>query len=336
MGIKKYVIAALLLLIVITGFIFSLQVGDYRLQIFSHSLNMPVFVWFIIPYVLLLIVSIIHMLYHGAKSYLFDRAVENDKIKLYSYIKVLLLQKDEDPEFKTRRFKDLAQILAQFTFDIKVSEFVSSHKDLNEAANMLLDIKDGTYIPNKKLKLGEDNPWAKKNLENKIASDMGFCEDILKRFESYSKELVKKAFLRFLEEKDTESLIKINKKLVLDKCMLFALLEKNKKEKYIFEEEDIKNFLSQKDLLLIDFVKFVKIYKAKITPDEMIALFEELSSKNEELMQAYIYVLFEFEMIEKAEDILSNANDEEYMPFKALLELKKEGKQYSMDSISYK
>jgi len=336
MGIKKYIIAALLLLIVIAGFIFSLQVGDYRLQVFSYSLNMPVFVWFIIPYILLLIVSIIHMLYHGAKSYLFDRAVENDKIKLYTYIKILLLQKDEDPEFKTRRFKDLAQILAQFTFDINVSEFKSSHKDLNEVANMILDIKDGTYIPNKKLKLSEDNLWAKKNLENKIASDMGFCEDILKRFEAYSKELVKKAFLRFLEENDTETLIKINKKIVLDKCMLFALLEKNKNEKYIFEDEELKSFLSHKDMLLLDCVKFIKLYKAKITPDKMISLFEELSNKNEELMQAYVYVLFEFEMIEKAEEFLNNANENDYMPFRALLELKKQGKQYSMDNISYK
>jgi hypothetical protein len=52
-------------------------------------------------------------------------------------------------------------------------------------------------------------------------------------------------------------------------------------------------------------------------------------------LDAYVYILFEYEMIEKVRDIFANTSKEELTAFKALLELKDSGKQYTLDSICY-
>jgi hypothetical protein len=41
-------------------------------------------------------------------------------------------------------------------------------------------------------------------------------------------------------------------------------------------------------------------------------------------------------MIEKVKEIVSATSDDEYTAFKALLDLKDAGKQYNLESLSYK
>jgi hypothetical protein len=70
-------------------------------------------------------------------------------------------------------------------------------------------------------------------------------------------------------------------------------------------------------------------------PDQLIKLLEELSIDNEAATEAYLYVLFEYEMIDEARSILSGSAQNEYKPYKALLDLKDAGKYYNLDHMCY-
>ena len=85
-----------------------------------------------------------------------------------------------------------------------------------------------------------------------------------------------------------------------------------------------------------DFIMLAKNYETILKPDQIIALFEKLSSEIEDATSAYLHVLFEYEMITKAKEVLVNTKDGEYSPFKALLDLKEAGKHYNLEAISYK
>ena len=86
-----------------------------------------------------------------------------------------------------------------------------------------------------------------------------------------------------------------------------------------------------------DLITIIKDYKKLMTPDQIIKLFEDLAQEKEEYTTSYLYVLSEYEMIDKMRDILVNSGANEYIPFKALVDLKDAGKHtYSLDALSFK
>ena len=46
-----------------------------------------------------------------------------------------------------------------------------------------------------------------------------------------------------------------------------------------------------------------KLYKNNMLPDDLLKIFEELSNNNEKAQDSYLYVLFEYEMIDTIRDI---------------------------------
>jgi len=53
MGLKSYIISTILLIIVLFGFVHSLELGEYTLSLFGFSETLPVSVWFVLPIIFL-------------------------------------------------------------------------------------------------------------------------------------------------------------------------------------------------------------------------------------------------------------------------------------------
>ena len=66
-------------------------------------------------------------------------------------------------------------------------------------------------------------------------------------------------------------------------------------------------------------------------PEQRMKLFEILSDENEDAMDAYLYTLYDLEMIAPANAILDNSQSDEYQNFKAYRALKECGKNFSID-----
>ncbi len=120
-------------------------------------------------------------------------------------------------------------------------------------------------------------------------------------------------------------------------------VKKQNKEKINFPETGYKwNQLGKlaetfyEDYKNDDFIMLAKNYETILKPDQIIELFEKLSVELEDATPAYLHVLFEYEMIDKAREVLANTKNGEFSPFKALLDLKEAGKHYNLEAISYK
>ncbi len=70
-------------------------------------------------------------------------------------------------------------------------------------------------------------------------------------------------------------------------------------------------------------------------PDDLLKIFEEISNLNELALDSYLFVLFEYEMLDTIREIFSSSAQDELLPYKALLELKDSGKQYTLDTLCY-
>ena len=339
MGLKKYIIGSLLLAIIVFGYTFSIEAGDYRVQIVDFTLILPVAVWVVLPMVTLLVLTIIHILFYGLKNYFTLKAVTKDSQAVIGLINKRLLKETSNANFQNENFKDIGAILKQLDIDVSDSNFSAEDKDIAKTVENKFNIQSGKYIPSKELKLEANNPIMIENTKNRILLDDNYALEVLKSSDKYEQAVIKDAFLKVLDSKSMTSIKKVLSELTLDKDMVKGLLKKDSEQnpEFAMTNDLILNAIKKVDLSNCELIEIIKNYKKSMSPDQILKLFEDLSIEKEEYTSAYLYVLAEYEMIDKMRDILINSGTNEYVAFKALVDLKDAGKHtYSLDTLSYK
>lgn len=337
MGFKQYVVFSVVFIAAIFGYLYSLELGDYRVTVLDISLTLPVAAWIIVPLVLLFVATIGHILFYGLINVFKQRAINKDHEAMINLIKSNLLEKSAPKRFKSKSFKNLSSILNQFNLSVKDSTFSSTDADLNKIVANLQDIKAGKFINDKSLKLNEVSSLANENLINKVNEQIDFAVDVLKKTENYAPNVVRQAFLNVLEQKTMTTVKKLYKNINLDKELSKKLFEKDAaNNEFGFTAEEILKIVKDLEFSTEDYVGLAKTYESILQPDQIIALFEKLSTELEDATPAYLHVLFEYEMIDKVREIVAPSPESEYTAFKALLDLKDAGKHFDLESISYK
>jgi len=80
-----------------------------------------------------------------------------------------------------------------------------------------------------------------------------------------------------------------------------------------------------------DYINASKILSKTMIPDQRIKLFETMSNDDEKVIDAYIYTLFDLEMLAPANAILDNSQDNEYLSFKAYSSLRENGEHFDIN-----
>jgi len=295
---------------------------------------LPVYVWIVVPTIILFIFTLLHMFYYGIKNYFAKRAILKDVDIIKSIVKKRLLKEKSNDLLSTNDFKDLGEILKEL--EINLPENFSFHsKDFDEVVNKIKTINEEKYIPLKELELSSDNYYYKLNLKNRIKNDSNFAIEVLRSSSKYSKDLVELAFDKTLENKPMTIIKKFLSELDLDENMIKKLLEKNvaASKEFALSNEELLKYIKQVNYTNEELIKLAKEFKNTLSPDQLIKLYEELSMSDEKYTYAYLYVLFDFQMIDKAKDILASSQPNEYKVYKALLDLRIAGKHYSLDDL---
>lgn len=339
MGLKRYILGSLLLAIIVFGYTFSIEAGDYRVQILDFTLILPIALWVVLPMITLLVLTILHILFYGLKNYFAFNAIAKDSKALSTLINKRLLKQTSNVNFQNKDFKEVGSILNQLDLDVTNSNFSSPNKDITKSVEQRFNIKSGKYVSSKELKLEASNPLMVDNLKNKIDLDDSFALDVVKNPTKYDQEILKYAFFKVLDTKSITTIKKLIEELTLDKEMVEALLSKDSEQKpeFAMTNDIILKLINKVDFSNAELIELSKKYKKSMSPDQLIKLYEDLASEKEEYTTAYLYVLSEYEMIDKMRDILVNSGTDDYIPFKALVDLKDAGKlTYSLDTLSYK
>ena len=99
--------------------------------------------WLILPISLLAVASILHILWYGIIDYFRKRAMSKDYENLIKMIRLDLLEKNEEFNFKTTEFKNLSSIISQLKIDTKdiVTKLEKHLENLTQSElNQLLNI----------------------------------------------------------------------------------------------------------------------------------------------------------------------------------------------------
>jgi hypothetical protein len=336
MGLKKYIAFSLLLIIAVYIFVFSIQSGSYTVNILDYSLGLPIAVWMILPISVLFIATILHIVFYGFKNYLQASAIKKDEENIIDFFKDLLLENNSNKKFKQKALKELSEILVQMKLSPNSETFESTNSDIKNIVNNIIKINSGEYVSDKSFKFNKNGKVSQKNILNRVTNDVDYSIEVLKKSKEFSEKIVKAAFTNVVKNKTMTTIKKLLDGLKLDKDMVFELMQKDSENsEFALEHDAIIKYTKDVEFNKEDYLAFAKLYKKSVKPDELIKMFETISNDNESAIDAYLVILFEYEMIDKVRETLNAYKKEQYQSFRALLDLKDSGKYYTLENLCY-
>ncbi|WP_457596171.1 hypothetical protein [Hydrogenimonas sp.] len=334
MHLKRYTLAALLLIAAVGTYVYQVvTTADYSLDILGIHIDLPIAVWVVVPMVLLYLASLFHMTYYGFKAYMRRKRVTSDIEKLADALFWDILKSPKKHNYFDKRIKPVGAALDYGCDDFTKLDKKAVHEQIRDAIDIITAIRHGEVLDLSKYKLDKSNPYAIQNALNMLAHEPERAEEVLRRVPYYDAKVIRKAIEIFIEKADDKEIEKyqdfIDKEVFMH---LIDTLDGREKEKMV-TLATIEKLLERIEPDSCDYMvvsrKLVKHY----TPHELLALFEKLLAKDEKAFSAYVFTLIEFEMLDKANELLQDTQRGEYLDFKAYLDLRKAGKHYPIDLL---
>jgi len=335
MYLKRYTIASMLLMILVGWYVYAFVTqGTYAVEFLSLKLPaISISVLVVAPLIILYIASMLHMSFYSFVNTLDRRKYDKDYDKFVdSIVEAFLGKENRHTSYKTQRYELLGKLLdsSKLMSDGSLSADTSSEK-INNVLSIMEELKSGKVVDLKKYYLNENNQLIKINHSNMYKNGDISAEEILSSKAKYNHELCREVYIDFVKESPLYAIESYNE--YLTKESLLIILERINADDNTLEisNESLIELLYKLELNSDDYIKISKTLSFNMIPEQRIKLFEILSENNEEVMGAYLYTLFDLEMIEQASEILNISQDDEFLNFKSYLDLKKCSKNYNID-----
>jgi len=333
MKLGLYTFAAIILIALVGAFVYTLELGAYRLELVNITL--PITLWIVLPALLLFIFTVGHMMFYGMRNYFQIKKWKKDTKSLEDAMYWSLVNEPKEQKYVIPEVKSSASLLSKSSLLVTDNTEGLSPR-LSKVVNIIQKIKNGDYVDLKEEKMTKvfntGNPILIKNRLNCLESDDKFVEDVMKSTSNYSKEVQKEALNIFIQKTDFEKARKYTK--VFDVPNFLALLNKVTSEDDLLLTKDILSaFVKDLKLSCADFIKIAEVTKKYFKPDENLALFNTYQKENDKAQNAYLYLLFEYELLDQVRVYLDEHDDGEFIKFRALFELKQQNAKYKLEDI---
>jgi len=335
MRLGLYIFASLTLGALIGVFAYTVNPNHYIVEVMGVNLNFPIAIWLIIPMAILLVFTILHMLFYSLKGYFKLKKWQKDATTLDDAMYWSLVNEPKDQKYSINNIETSANLLAKSSLVINDTVEGLSPK-LSKVLNLINKIKAGEYIDLKEHKMAkvfnEGNPILIQNRLNRLMTDEKFVEEVMKSASSYS-DLVKGQALEIFAKKATFFKSRQYAKVFDVKNFLIMLKRINNEDEMGLTKDILGDFVNALKLNCSDFVKIANITKKQFRPDENLALFKGYQSENPKAQNAYLYLLFEYELLDEVTAYLEEQEEGEFIKFRALYDLKKENMNYKLEDL---
>ena len=335
MRLGLYIFAALTLSVIIGAFAYTINPNNYVVEIMGINFNFPVAVWLILPMLLLLAFTIVHMLFYSLKSYFKLKKWQRDAATLDDALYWSLVNEPKEQKYAIAEIASSAALLGKSSLNV-LDNVEGLSPRLAKVLNIINKIKNGEFIDLKEHKMAkvfnEGNPLLIQNRLNRLESDEKFVEEVMKSSSSYS-DMVRGQALEIFARKETFFKARKYAKVFNVKNFMVMLERVNHEEEMGLTSEILNDFVSTLKLACSDFVKIADVTKKQFTPDENLALFKQYQTDNPKAQNAYLYLLFEYELLDAVAAYLEEHEESEFVKFRALYELKKEHKNYKLEDL---
>ncbi len=339
MFIKRYSVAAFILMAVVGWYVYAYLTNDTMALNFFGYFELPplsIALLVVIPTFLLYVASVLHMSFYNMLAKLKQRKSQKDYEKLFDSITDAYLGKKERKHtFKTAEFELFGKLLDNSVVfpnaDIALDTNDERTKKLNAALQAIKDIQSGEVVELKSFALETDNPLYIQNQRNMYKKGNLKAEDILSHAQKYTKELCQEVYGDYVSSATVANIEKY-KEFLTKETLLKILARINADENSLeMNNEAIVSLMKSLDLKHEDYMQISKVTAKSMNPDQRIKLFEILSAEEEEAVEAYLYTLFDLEMLDPAYALLEISQPDEYKKFKAYKALRENNQNFNIE-----
>ena len=319
---RRFFLYSIIYIGIIWLVIFSFINQNYALNILGYSLDIPIATWVVLPLILFAILALFHMSYYGFKIYLEGRAMRNDA-QIYNVLaKEIYLGLESNKDFKTDLFNASSEVTKSLSPWLNLGKPNFENSDLKAAYELCFEVKNGKVCDLKKFKLLKSNPLYIQNEKNKIKADYKYAITILSNKDT-NDELISLASKALVENATFLELSKFNP--IYTNSDIFILIDRYVNDKFEISTNDIFATISKVKFTQNEYIQIAKILKSKIDPDLLISMFERLKNEEQLALEAYLYLLYDFGMIDRLREIIASENSK-FERIETLLFLRDHGK----------
>ena len=335
MNLGTYMVSAFALIVAIVGGVYMLYPDSHTITMMGYTLTLPIAGWIALPLLLLYFMTILHIAYHGTRNYFYNRKWAKDTETLKDALFWSLMHEPKVHTYSIEKVKEGAVLLNASILNVTGNIQGLSEK-FADTLETIDDIKSGKYVnlSEKKLdkKLSNDNPWVVKNQINRLHSTQNYVEEVLFAKDNYNEQVLKEAMDIAVSRLE---LYKIKKYSALLRDEHFSVLIKRlcDKEDNTTSMEMVEYFISLFEMDCSRYMFLAKSILKRFSPDENLAMFKKLIQKDESASNAYLYLLFEYEMLDRVQTFLEEHDEYEFKPFRAYLILKRNKYNFKIDDL---
>jgi hypothetical protein len=336
MYIKRYTIAAFILMAMVGAYVFAYITQDtISIDLFGIPLpSLMIAIWVLVPLFVLYLASVLHMSFYAMVGNFKLRKFEKDFDTIVSAIADAYLGKENRHySFKTDRYKFMGTLLENTTlYPIGNLSTTVQNEKLNSVLKTIEEIKNGNIVDLKPYNLSVNNQLVVQNERNRYKKGELTVEDLLANSTKYNDALCKEVYTDFVAKAPLHAIEKY--KGYLTKESLYVILSRVNADSFTLEinNDVIVTLVQRLELSKEDFIKLSAVLStAGMIPEQRMRLFEMLSEKNEDAVGAYLFTLFDLEMLAPADEILDNSQNGEFEKFKAYRALKECNKNFNIE-----
>ncbi len=334
MYLKRYTLGTFALMLFVGWYISQFLGYSQSESISFFGINLPalpVAVLVLFPVFVLYVASVLHMLYYSLRSFFKLRSYQKDYTMLVDMIMDELLNRDHHYNFKTEPYKLLAKVLENTSMTVDDKIELTENEKVNTILKVLSEVKTGKVVDLKKYNLKRENPIVIQNQKNRMLSMDLSPEDILSKSDKYTKDILEKAYVNFVAIAPMYAIEKYQEHMTKD--ALYIILARVNSEENTLEvsNDSLIALMNRLTLCRSDYLSISKELSIHMIPEQRMRLFETLAEQDEEAQEAYLYTLFDLEMIDTAKEFLESIGAEDAMKFRAYLALKECGHTFSIN-----
>jgi hypothetical protein len=271
------------------------------------------------------------MMFFGTVGYARMRKTRKDAETLLENSKNALLGRMVGTDYKTEMFRLPGAILPLLNIDPKR---YADHRVYDDGIQDILDVKrkvtEGEVVDLAPFNLRDDNALVLLNHQNKMDIDKSYATTILKNCED--KVLRQKAHLALASYATVEEITKHDVEPTRELFDTLVSRVNAKENPLDFTDDMMIGYLKKLNYSSDEFIELARKLKTKLNPDRLMLLFERLAHEfPHDAGEAYLYVMFELQMMDHAREFLDNSSEDEYVKFKYMLFLKDSGKNFDTE-----
>lgn len=335
MRLGLYIFATLVLMGLIGAFTYSFNPDSYTLELMGINFNFPVAIWIVLPMFILFLFTLVHMFFYGLKNYFILKKWKKDTQTLEDALYWSLVNEPKEQKYGISDIRDSALLLYKASIDVS-DNIEGLTPRLSRVVNIIQKIKKGEYIDLKEEKMTKvfhkGNPILMQNRLNCLKADDNFVEDVMKATSNYTESVQAEALNIFARTKNFTQARKYVK--VFDTESFFVMLNRvDSTDDLELTPEILTDFVKALDMSCQSFIQIAFVTKKYFKPEENLLLFRNYQLENNKAQNAFLYLLFEYELLDQVAAYLNEHEESEFVKFRALYDLKQQNSKYILEDI---